>query len=132
MNEIWSSFSKWFNENTSSPLYFTYIAFFIAWNWKLFQIIFLENASLFSQPRIEYITEELNFHIGWAGAFSPVINWIFDIGWHLLPPVGLTYAAIVWLPYIQKWALEKYLEGSFERKRIFEIKKMSMMNGVLV
>jgi len=127
MDGFWSSASKWFNEKTSSPLYFTYIGFFIAWNWRFFQIIFLESENLFSAPRIEYIKSKLFFstHLysiipGWLHIF---IDWLLNTAWHILPPVTFTYLAIVHLPRFHKWALDKYLESRFERKRMFEIKK---------
>lgn len=114
MQEFWSSVSKWFNEKTSSPLYFTYIAFFVVWNWKFFQIIFLESDKFFSSPRVEYIEKNLNLHI------TNNIFWdfIINLGWHIIPPAFLTYLAVEYLPRIQKWAFEIHIKNSFERKEI--------------
>ncbi|MEK7104953.1 MAG: hypothetical protein AAB868_02850 [Patescibacteria group bacterium] len=124
MDGFWSSLSKWFNEKTSSPLYFTYIGFFIAWNWKFFQIIFLENENLFLTPRIEYIKSKLIFHTPLYSKISERLNipidWLLNTAWHILPPAIFTYLAIVYLPKVHKWALDKYLESRFERKKIFE------------
>lgn len=123
MNEFWSSLSKWFSEKTSSPLYFTYLGFFVGWNWKFFQILFLENATLFSSPRIEYIAEKIPFHFGFPLPWGFFFELIANVIWEFIPPMILTYAAIVWLPHIQKWALNEYLKGRFERKRMFEEKR---------
>lgn len=127
MNGFWSSASKWFNEKTSSPLYFTYIGFFVAWNWRFFQIIFLENENLFLAPRIEYIKSKLffstNFPLIIPAWLHILVDWLLNTAWHILPPAIFTYLAIVYLPRLHKWALHKYLESRFERKRMFEIKR---------
>lgn len=124
MDDFWSSLSKWFNERTGSPLYFTYLGFLIAWNWQFFQIIFLESSSLFLVPRIEYISSNLLFHFEitllpwWVNLI--VIN-IANLFWHLAPPAFLTWIAIEFLPQIQRWALKKYLASRLERKKmVFE------------
>lgn len=115
MQEFWSSVSKWFNEKTSSPLYFTYIAFFVIWNWKFFQIIFLENDKLFSSPRIEYIEKNLNLHI----TNNTFWDFIINFGWHIIPPTFLTYLAVEYLPRIQKWAFDIHTRNYIERKRTY-------------
>jgi len=127
MDGLLSSLSRWFNEKTSSSLYFTYIGFFIVWNWRFFQIVFLEKETLFSSPRIEYINSHLLFSIptysqipGWINS---VMNSVANYGWHIVPPAILTYLTIIYLPYLHHWALEKDLENRFERRRMFEIKK---------
>lgn len=118
MDGILSSFSKWFSEKTSSPLYFTYIGFFIAWNWKFFQIIFLESETLFYFPRIEYLS-----NLEWHPSGAVALDWLVNVIWRMFPPAIFTYFAIVYLPKLHKWALEKYLDSRFERKRIFELKQ---------
>ena len=127
MNGFWSSASKWFSEKTSSPLYFTYIGFFIAWNWRFFQIIFLENENLFLTPRIEYIKSEIlfstNFPLIIPAWLHILVDWLLNTAWHILPPALFTYLAIVYLPRLHKWALGKYLESGFDRKRMFERKR---------
>lgn len=127
MDGFWSSVSKWFNEKTSSPLYFTYIGFFVAWNWRFFQIIFLENENLFLTPRIEYIKSEIlfstNFPLIIPAWLHILVDWLLNTAWHILPPALFTYLAIVYLPRLHKWALGKYLESGFERKRMFERKR---------
>ncbi len=115
MSEFWSSFSKWFSEKASSPLYWTYFGFFIVWNWKFFQIIFLEDSGLFKAPRVEYLNTLL---------FSPfnisAVDGLINILWHTLPPVLFTYIAIVYLPRLHKWALGIHLVHHFERKAMFQ------------
>lgn len=127
MDGFWSSASKWFNEKTSSPLYFTYIGFFVVWNWKFFQIIFLESDSLFSSPRVEYVYSNLwlNFPLNFRVPIwlNIPIDFIINFAWHTIPPAFFTYLAIVYLPKLHKWALDKYLESVFERKRMFATKK---------
>lgn len=126
MTEFFSSIQKWFSEKTSSPLYFTYIGFFIVWNWKFFQIIFLESETLFTSPRVEYLAK-LDLHIF---DFIP-FNWTVNLIWHIGPPAFLTYLTIMYLPILQKWALDKYLDNRFERKRIFDIKQLRHNNWIL-
>lgn len=127
MDGFWSSISKWFNEKTSSPLYFTYIGFFVAWNWELFQIIFLENENLFLSPRIEYIKSKLFFSASFPLAIPVwlhiLVDWLLNTALHILPPALFTYLTILYLPRLHKWALNKYLESRFERKKIFEEKQ---------
>ena len=134
MEAIWSSFSKWFNEKTASPLYFTYIGFFIMWNWKFFQIIFIEDSSLFTHPKIEYIYENLYLNLYTTKIPFWLINifeTIINIGWHLIPPAIFTILAILYLPKAQKWALKKHLDTLFERKRIFETKQREYSKWLL-
>ena len=115
MNDFWSSFSKWFGEKANSPLYWTYFGFFVAWNWKFFQIIFLEDANLFTAPRVEYLNTLL---------VSPfeilVVDWFINLAWHVVPPALLTYIAIVYLPRLHKWAFGIYLVHHFDRKTMFQ------------
>ncbi|HVY72804.1 MAG TPA: hypothetical protein VG984_02015 [Candidatus Paceibacterota bacterium] len=120
MDGFWPSASKWFSEKTSSPLYFTYVGFFVVWNWKFFQIIFLENSALFEKPRVEYVTSNLYLHWG-HGLF---LDGLTSFLWHTLPPAILTIIAILFFPYAQKWALFYYLESRFERKRMFQSKQL--------
>lgn len=119
MADFWTSLSKWFDEKANSPLYWTYFAFLIVWNWKFFQIIFLEDSSLFTRPRVEYLS---------AFNLTPTnqvwFNWLLTAAWHILPPAILTYAAIVWLPRIHEWAFDIYTDNLFKRKMLFQRKKV--------
>jgi hypothetical protein len=119
MTEFFSSFSKWFGEKANSPLYWTYFGFLIAWNWRFFQIIFLEDASLFYAPRVEYL-ETIAVHPTSIAA----LDWFINIVWHIGPPAAFTYAAIVWLPQIHHWAFEIYTENLFVRKLSFHRRKV--------
>ncbi len=121
MNEFWSSVTRWFNEKTSSPLYFTYLCFFITWNWKFFQIIFLESESLFKSPRIEYITSMLLISIPWFSPFELMINMI----WRFLPPAIFTYLAIVHLPKVHKWAYNIHIKNYFDRKDLYRQEELA-------
>ncbi len=118
MNELWSSFSKWFEERANSPLYWSFIFFFVTWNWKFFQIIFLEHESLFSKPRSEYI-DSLQI----AMTDSLFVNWVLNFGWHIIPPLVMTYFAIVYLPKFNKWAFDIHLTHYFERNALYQTKK---------
>lgn len=119
MSEFWQSVGKWFNEKTSSPLYSTYLGFFVAWNWRFFQIIFLESEKLFSAPRIEYIQTNLYHHFG----MNPVLDWLVAMTWKVAPPALLTYWAIIYLPRLQKWAFDIYLGNRFDRMQMFQDKQ---------
>lgn len=118
MSEFWSSFSKWFAEKANSPLYWTYFGFFIAWNWKFFQVVFLEDASLFKNPRIEYLNTLLFAPFGVV-----IVDWIINVMRHVLPPALFTYIAIVYLPRLHKWAFRIYLVHYFDRKTMFQESK---------
>ncbi|PIR86444.1 hypothetical protein COU13_00885 [Candidatus Kaiserbacteria bacterium CG10_big_fil_rev_8_21_14_0_10_43_70] len=125
MSEFWSSFSKWFGEKANSPLYWTYFGFFVAWNWKFFQVIFLEHESLFRQPRIEYL-DSILFH----PTSIELVNWLVNLIWHVGPPAILTYGAIVWLPKIHHWAFDIYTENLFVRKLAFQKRKVQYEEDV--
>ncbi len=120
MSEFWSSFSKWFQDKANSPLYWTYFGFFVVWNWKFFQIVFLENASLFSSPRIEYLN---SLHITLFR--NNIFDWSVNTLWRIVPPIGFTYASIVWLPTLHEWAFKIYLTHHFERKLLFQERKVA-------
>lgn len=131
MDGFWASLLRWFNEKTSSSLYFTYIGFFVVWNWKFFQVIFLESSTLFFAPRIEYIDRELFFHWWmysgvpyWLHGLVFFVNLIANFAWHIVPPIAMTYLSVLYLPKLHKWALAKDIENRFERKRMFESKKL--------
>ena len=125
MSEIFSSLSRWFNEKANSPLYWTYFGFFVAWNWEFFQVIFLEHESLFEQPRIEYL-DSILLHPTSVG----LIDWLFNLIWHVGPPAILTYVAIVWLPSIHHWAFGIYTENLFVRKLAFQKRKVKYEEDV--
>ena len=52
-----------------------------------------------------------------------ILNFILNFSCHIIPPAIFTFLSILYLPRIQKWALEKYLESRFDRKRMFEGKQ---------
>lgn len=123
MNDFVQSISKWFTEKTSSSMYFTYAIFFVTWNWSFFQIIFLEDSSLFYYPRIEYIYSNLFFDIPllfhtpyW---FYISTTFIVNIIWHIIPPVIFTFFAIKYLPTINQKVLRTELKDRFDRKKDF-------------
>lgn len=115
--DITKSIQDWFKEKTSSPLYFTYIIFLVAWNWKLFYILFFEDASLLKTSHIEYIST-FEFHINvFSNVFwSVIISWILNTGWHLIPPIIFTYLAIEYFPILHKWAHTIHIKNYFDRK----------------
>ncbi len=128
MDGFWESLGKWFNEKTGSPLYFTYIGFFIAWNWQFFHVLFIESESLFKVPTVEYVTRHMLISTENVLAGSPAwvitaVNWVVNLGWHVLPPAALTIFTILYLPPVQKWALAKYLDSRFDRKRMYALRQ---------
>ncbi len=132
MEGFWDSVSKWFNEKTSSPLYFTYIVFFVAWNWKFFQIIFLEDSSLFGAPRIEYMNSHLlfSFSIPWVWHWiTAVCVWIVNSLWHILPPVLYTFLATKYLPLANKWAFSIHVKNHFQRKEAYRDANLNYEKG---
>jgi hypothetical protein len=124
MENFWSSLSKWFNEKANSPLYWTYFFFFIIWNWKIFQIIFLEEASLFNTPRVEYIENYYYWHptgqiaLDIAVAFLP----------RSIPPAILTFLSIKYLPWIHSWAFDIYTDNLLARKESYRQKELDSDN----
>ena len=119
MGEILSSFSKWFGEKTSGPLYWTYFCFLITWNWKFFQLVFFEDASLFTSPRVEYID-----NLFYTPSNFMLIDWFINFAWHLVPPALFTYFAIVYLPRLNRWAFKIHLTNYFDRKTLFQEHKV--------
>jgi hypothetical protein len=124
MEEIWSSLVDWFKEKTSSPIYFTYFALFITWNWRLFHVLFFEDSSLFNVPRIEYVSSFLDFHgqptnLLWV---NQILEFCINIIWHILPPAILTFFAIVYLPKLYFWAYSLHLESYLNRKKLYDEK----------
>ncbi len=135
MDGFWSSFSKWFNEKTSSPLYFTYSTFFVIWNWKFFQVIFLESESLFNTPRIEYVDSKLLFNLSssWLPQWlDNLLNGPLNAAWHIVPPVIFTYLAIVYLPRLHSWAFGIYLKNYFNRKKEYREAELEYEKGKTV
>ncbi len=125
MNDLVQSISKWFTEKTSSSMYFTYAVFLVTWNWSFFQIIFLEDSSLFYYPRIEYIYSNLFFDIPlllhtpyW---FHISATFIVNTIWHIIPPGIFTFFAIKYLPTINQKVLRIELGNRFDRKKDFVI-----------
>ncbi len=116
---VLSSFLNWLDDKANSPLYWTYVGFCITWNWRFFQVIFLEDSSLFTSPRIEYLDSLSHPLSGMV-----VVDWCLNISWHLVPPALFTYLAIMYLPRLHQWAFEKYLTHRFERKVLFQRKKV--------
>lgn len=123
MTEIIKSLSSWIREKISSPLYFTFVLFYVVWNWKFFYFLFLEDALLLRRPRFEYIYHNLTIHLPLYDIprwIQVILNYIAGFAWHLLPPLMFTYLAIVYLPRIHLWALNLHLKSHFDRKRVYD------------
>lgn len=135
--EVWTSFTKWLGEKTGSPLYFTYIGFFIVWNWKFFDVIFIESPALFTTPKLEYISQNLYFRLeNFLSIEMPAwllhsLNQVFNYSYHLIPPAILTLLSILYLPKLQKWALGRYLNSSFDRKKMYATKQREYNEWIL-
>ena len=123
MDGFWTSFSTWISEKTNSPIYFTYIGFYIAWNWTFFYILFFEDSALIGMPHIQYLAQQTDLHIPMdpriPQAISAVLDWVVKSVWSLLPPALFTYLALVYLPHLNAWAHNIYLGHYFERKEAF-------------
>lgn len=133
MNGFWSSVSSWWNEKTSSPLYFTYLVFFIVWNWRFFQIIFLEDGALFASPRLEYIQSNLFFSVPFSTS-TPVLVGILLEGminfcWHIGPPALLTFFAIKYLPILHKLAFDIHIKNYFARRDAYRSADLVYQKG---
>ena len=129
MTDFWKSVDEWLKEKTNSPLYFTFFVFYIAWNWKFFYFLFLEDSSLLIEPRINYI-QNLGFHFLPQKDFPDFLNsliinlptsihffqWGTNFLFHIGPPAFFTYLAIKYFPKIYKWAHRIYLTGLTERR----------------
>ncbi|KKW11184.1 MAG: hypothetical protein UY50_C0019G0012 [Parcubacteria group bacterium GW2011_GWA2_49_9] len=134
MEGFWSSVSSWWSEKTNSPLYFTYLGFLAVWNWKFFQVIFLESADLFSTPRIEYVKSALLFSVPVPESIpiwiSGLIDWLANFSWHLMPPIIFTYLAIVYLPKLNAWAFDIHLTNHFSRKSAYRVANLAYEKGM--
>ena len=123
MDGFWSSVSSWWGEKTNSPLYFTYLGFLVVWNWKFFQVVFLESPDLFVAPRIEYIKSTLLFSVPIPESIpfwvSSLVDWLSNLSWHIGPPIFFTFLAIVYLPRLNALAFDIHLNNYFARKNSF-------------
>ncbi len=123
MDELVKSIQIWLKEKTGSPLYFTYIAFLVVWNWKFFYVLLWENASLFKSPKIEYISQNIDVHFCSKISIDPwcsISEWLTNTIWHMAIPVGLTYIAIKYLPKVHAWAHQIHVQNHFDRLREFD------------
>ena len=120
MDELVKSIQIWLKEKTGSPLYFTYTAFLVVWNWKFFFTLFFEDATLLNSPRIEYVAQNLEFHVCNSKIsiypWCSIAEWLTNAAWHILIPVALTYAAIKYLPKLHAWAHKIHVQNHFSRK----------------
>lgn len=124
MDGFWTSVSTWWEEKTTSPLYFTYIAFFVAWNWRFFQVIFLEDATKFTAPRIEYISTNLEINLQGSGLVHGILELLVSVGWHAIPPAIFAFTAIKYLPILHGWSHAIYLENHFLRQEAYDARKL--------
>lgn len=118
-NDIIDSMRGWFKEKTNSPLYFTYILLAIIWNWKILYILFFESPTFFDAPRIEYLDSLQQIDLPYQ-----FINWVLNTCWHILPPAVFTLLAVKYLPFINHWAHNIYLDHYFLRKELFDKKNL--------
>ena len=49
-----------------------------------------------------------------------MVDWLINLMWHVVPPVGLTFVAILYLPKLHRWAFNVYLGNYFDRKTLFQ------------
>jgi ribosomal protein S19E (S16A) len=106
MDELAKSISTWFKEKTSNPVYFTFLLYVVICNWRVFYVLFFEDATLLTMPRIEY-AERFN-----------VQNRLIGLLWHFVLPTLLTFITIRYLPYVYTWAHRYYTKHHFDRLRI--------------
>ncbi len=114
MTEAWHSIAEWWKEKTSSSLYFTYIISFLVWNWKPVYVLFLSSPSVGFQEKFAYLANTVYW--GNDGWFFVLLNHICA----LLPPVGMTYLIIVYLPELNRMVHKKEVSEYFKRKKAYD------------
>ena len=113
MGSLWESLLAWLKERTASPLYGTYIITTIIWNWKFFYVLFFQDQSSLSVPKIDYVTAK----------FLPDSNFwhiVGHIAYFWIPPIVITYLIIWWMPIITNLAYKVSADYHFQRKLAFD------------
>ena len=114
MNEVFNSITEWWKEKTTSPLYGTFIFSVILWNWKFFYVLFWQDQSVLSLPKIEYVEQHfLNYSGFW-------LNLSIHFLWFLILPAMSTYIIIWWIPLLTNLAHKVSTQFYFNRKGIFD------------
>jgi hypothetical protein len=129
MKETLEQFGEWWKEKTTSPIYFTYFFYVVLWNWKLFHVLFVEDASKFSVPRIEYVQQMYTFvdNLPLYPSLVPFVSFI----WHFIPPIIFTWLTIAYLPIVYRWALGLHIENKFEHRRQYQREKLKYEEWLL-
>ncbi len=127
MTEAWGQFVQWIREKTSSPIYFTFLAYYIAWNWKIFHVLFIEDHSKFLTPRVEYVERMQILSFGEWTILETPFEWLC----HIVPPAVFTFLTIKYLPRVYNWALGMHLDDVFFRKEMYYKKKLSYEKLIL-
>ena len=111
MTNYLESFKEWFKERTASPLYGTFIFSVILWNWRFFYILFWQDETILSLPRIEYVQKNiLDLQSFW-----------YHILFFVFFPI-LSTVIIIWiLPIFSSYAHSRSTKFYFDRKRIFDV-----------
>lgn len=112
--EFFNSITQWFRERAVSPLYGTYILSTIAWNWKFFYVLFLQDQAALSVPKIEYVEQKFL-------SDGVLIHFL----WFFVIPAITTYVIVWWVPFVSGWAYRKHLEFYFRKKIIREEVKLA-------
>ncbi|HCC04956.1 TPA: hypothetical protein DEP58_01455 [Patescibacteria group bacterium] len=124
MTDIMDSFSEWFKEKHNSSVYGIYIIAFIAWNWRMFYVLFLEDNIVGDVTTLSY-AEKFSHHLekfntGYFLLDNEVVSFVLN---HIIlfgVPLIVTYFAIWWLPYMNNLAHERQLKFYFERRSLFD------------
>ncbi|MFA6458159.1 MAG: hypothetical protein WCV72_02085 [Patescibacteria group bacterium] len=132
MKELCSSLADWWKEKTTSPFYGTFFMALVFWNWKIFYVLFFEDAAIIGEPKIKYVSENylsflshFNFCLWKPLCVYPTINildWIFMILFHLVPPFGIALLLIWIFPKFTNKLHNKSLDFHFERQSAFRNK----------
>ena len=109
-------------ERVTSPLYGTYVITWLLWNWRAVYItLWVSEDSIKNQTKLEYLIEAASY------TPSPTVVWKIDISilinifYFFVVPAALTWLALSWLPNLQNWAYQQYLDFKEARRESLNI-----------
>lgn len=138
MREIFESIKDWWKERATSPspIWGVYFFAFIFWNWKIIYTLFWQDTSIFRQPVIEYVEQNILFFHGadgWSKLFALLGNDFFAVAF----PALITFLIIKYLRFAHAWAARIKERSNFElleirdkEERIYQSKKESFLKDL--
>lgn len=133
--EATQTFWEWFKEKTTSPLYLTYIASFVVWNWKFFTILIFQDSTILGMSKVAYIEsfifDKLFFQFLWPSIPFWLNSFLSNRLYELVPPIVLTWFILYLLPPIANRVHKDSLKHYFARQGEYQRQKNQSRQFVL-